>query len=161
MRRAWLLLPVLLAGCGGQAGDAPFSGYAEADLVLLAAPSAGRLLTLPVQRGDQVAKGQMLYALETDAEALARESAAARAERAGATVADLRKGRRPNELQVIEQQLQQAQAALRGSASQLSRNQALVGQGFIAAVRLDELNGSCASTRATSCMNGSARNTRT
>ena len=104
MRRAGLLLCALLAGCGGPAGDAPFSGYAEADLVQLAAPSAGRLQTLSVQRGDRVAKGQPLYALETDAEALTRESAAARAERAGAPVADLRKGKRPNELQAIEQQ---------------------------------------------------------
>ena len=139
MRPGLLLLSVLLAGCGGQAGDAPFSGYAEADLVLLAAPAAGRLQTLNVRRGDQVAKGQPLYALETDAEALTRESAAARAERAGATVADLRKGKRPNELQAIEQQLQQAQAALRSSESQLSRNKALVSQGFMAAVQLDEL----------------------
>ena len=139
MRRALLLWTVLLAGCSGQTGGAPFSGYAEADLVLLAAPSAGRLQTLDVQRGSHVTKGQPLYALDTDAEALTRESAAARAERAGATLADLRKGKRPNELQAIEQQLQQAQAALRSSESQLSRNQALVSQGFMAAVQLDEL----------------------
>ena len=54
MRGALLLWTVLLAGCSGQTGGAPFSGYAEADLVLLAAPSAGRLQTLDVQRGSHV-----------------------------------------------------------------------------------------------------------
>ena len=128
-----------LASCGERADNLTMSGYAEADLVYLAPPFAGRLLTLSVQRGDAVRKDQPLFALDTASEALASDAAVARLDRAGATLADLRKGKRPNELQAIEQQLAQAQAVLRSSESLLARNRQLVAQGFLAPVQLDEL----------------------
>jgi HlyD family secretion protein len=134
-----LIAATILAGCGRGDADAPMSGYAEAELVYVAASAAGTLQTLAVRRGDSVRRGQPLFALDADPEALGREAAAARSERAQAQADDLRKGRRPNELAAIDQQLVQAQAALAGSASALKRNQTLVEQGFIAPLQLDEL----------------------
>jgi HlyD family secretion protein len=134
-----LLLCALLTGCGGPPAEPSLSGYAEAELVYLAAPSAGNLQMLAVQRGDQVKRGQSLFALQAEAESLAREGAAARSERATAQVADLRKGRRPDEIAAIDQQLAQAQATLAGSSSSLQRNQKLVDQGFIAPLQLEGL----------------------
>ena len=49
--------------------------------------------------------------LEADAQTLARDAAAARQERAEAQAQNLRKGKRPAELQAIDQQLAQARAA--------------------------------------------------
>jgi HlyD family secretion protein len=60
-------------------------------------------------------------------------------QRARAQAQNLRTGRRPPELRVIEQQLAQAEAELEVARQQLERNQALVAQGFVAAIRLDEL----------------------
>jgi HlyD family secretion protein len=134
-----LLLSALLAGCGGPTTESALSGYAEADLVYLAASSAGNLQTLAVRRGDPVKRGQVLFALDADAEAITREGAVARSERADAQAADLRKGKRPDEIAAIDQQLAQAQATLAGSNSSLKRNQRLVEQGFIAPLQLEGL----------------------
>ena len=115
------------------------SGYAEAELVFVAPPTAGLLQTLAVQRGDRVGTGQLLYKLEADAQTLARDAAAARQERAEAQAQNLRKGKRPPELQAIDQQLAQARAAQAVSQAALQRQQQLVAQGFVSALRLDEL----------------------
>jgi HlyD family secretion protein len=129
----------LLAACGPAPGDAPMSGYAEAELVFVAPATAGQLKTLAVQRGNRVGAGQLLYTLEADAQTLARDAAAARQERAEAQAQNLRKGKRPAELQAIDQQLAQARAAQAVSQAALQRQQQLVAQGFVSALRLDEL----------------------
>lgn len=135
---AWWTL-ALLAACGEPAGPAPFPGYAEADLVYVAAPSAGTLQTLAVERGATVRRGQPLFTLDSDAEALGRSGAAARRDSALAQAENLRKGRRPQELRAIDEQLAQARASLAASTSALERQRTLVDQGFVSAARLDEL----------------------
>ncbi len=132
-------LGLALAGCSASAPDGALAGYAEAELVYIAAGSAGELRSLAVKRGDQVKVGQLLYVLDPEAEVLARDGARARSEQAAAQEADLRKGRRPLELQQIEQQLAQARATLAASTATLERNRLLVAQGFIAALQLDTL----------------------
>ena len=139
---SWILLAAgasTLVACGPAPGEAPMSGYAEAELVYVAPTAAGLLKTLAVQRGDRVGAGQLLYALEADAQTLARDAASARQERAEAQAQNLRKGKRPAELQAIDQQLAQARAAQAASLAALQRQQQLVAQGFVSALRLDEL----------------------
>ena len=140
LRRATRLLLAagagLLVACGPAPGEAPMSGYAEAELVFVAPPTAGLLQTLAVQRGDRVGTGQLLYKLEADAQTLARDAAAARQERAEAQAQNLRKGKRPAELQAIDQQLAQARAAQAVSQAALQRQQQLVAQGFVSACLL-------------------------
>lgn len=136
---ALLPLALALAGCGSAPADAPMPGYAEAEFTYVAASAAGTLTTLAVRRGDRVAAGQALYALDTDAEQFGRAAAQARSERAAAQAANLLKGRRPLELLALDQQLAQAQAALAASSTALARQQQLVDQGFVAALQLDQL----------------------
>lgn len=128
-----------LAGCQPAPADMPMSGYAEAELVYIAPAAAGTLRQVSVQRGERVRAGQPLFALDTDAEVLGREAAAARQQRAQAQEANLKKGRRPVELAAIDAQLAQARAGLAASTAQLERQRALVDQGYVAALRLDEL----------------------
>lgn len=136
-RFLWGLL--LLAGCTPGRDEAPFPGYAEAEFVYVAAPAAGTLQTLAVQRGAQVAKDQPLFTLDTDAEQIGAAAAGARRERAAAVADNLRKGRRPLELEAIDAQLAQARAALAASSATLVRNRQLVDQGFVSALSLDTL----------------------
>jgi HlyD family secretion protein len=134
---AWPALLVLSACTRG--GEPTLPGYAEAELVHLSSPLGGTLATLAVSRGQRVEAGAELFRLDAESEALASGEAQARVEQAQAQSANLRKGRRPMELQAAEQQLAQARAALAASASLLSRTEQLVQQGFLAAAQLDEL----------------------
>ena len=127
----------LLAGCGDKPADY-FPGYAEAEYVRLATPIAGTLTRLHVQRGDNVDRDAPAFVLEQDSERAAREEAASRLQRAQAQLANLKKGRRPDEVAAVQAQLAQAEAALKLSTSNLERQKQLVADKFIAPANLDE-----------------------
>lgn len=128
---------VLLVACGDKPADY-FPGYAEAEYVRLATPIAGTLVKLHVHRGDQVEPNAPAFVLEQESERAAREEAAARVQRASAQLANLKKGRRPDEITALQAQLSQAEAAQKLSASNLARRQKLVADQFIAPASLDE-----------------------
>jgi HlyD family secretion protein len=136
---AWFVL-LVLAGCNDKPADY-FPGYAEAEYVRLATPIAGTLTKLHVQRGDQVKPDAPAFVLEQDSERAAREEAASRVQRAQAQLANLKKGRRPEELAAVQAQLAQADAALKLSHSNLARQKQLVEDKFIAPSRMDEARG--------------------
>jgi len=138
-RRALIILfslPALLAACSDKPADY-FPGYAEAEYVRLATPIAGTLVKLHVQRGDTVQSNAPAFALEQDSERAAREEAASRVQRAQSQLANLKKGRRPDELAAVQAQLAQADAALKLSTSNLARQKQLVADKFIAPIQLD------------------------
>ncbi len=137
--RAPVLLPLLLLlfGCTEKAPDY-FPGYAEAEYVRLAAPLAGTLTKLYARQGDRVEQGAPAFVLEQESERAAREEAAFRVQRARAQVADLRKGKRPDEIAAARAQLTQAQTALELSAAMLARQKKLVVDKFISPATLDE-----------------------
>lgn len=128
----------LLVSCG-EKDDIVFQGYAEGEYVRVASSFAGRLERLHVRRGDEVAAGAPLFALESENEAAGRREAEQRLRAAEAQLANLQKGRRPTEIAAIEAQLDQAQAALNLSQAQLRRSEQLVAQNFISKERLDEV----------------------
>jgi len=110
------------AGCDRPNGNG-VQGYVEGEYVYVAAPSAGTLVTLSVQRGSEVTAGAPLFALDDTAETAAREEANRRLAEARATLADLTKGRRPPEIASLEAQLKQAQAAVARSEREYARLQ--------------------------------------
>lgn len=125
---AWLggAFIALAAAMGfGSHGPLEVQGYVEGEYVYVAAPVAGRLETLQVARGDHVAAGAPLFQLDRSSEQPARDDAAARLARAEATLANLRKGRRPSEIASIEAQLAQAKAMLSLSETKLERRRPL------------------------------------
>ena len=113
-------------GLGGDGGALQVQGYVEGEYVYVGAPVAGRLETLHVARGARVQAGASLFQLDRSSEQPARDDAAARLARAEANLADLRKGKRPSELESIEAQLAQAQAMLELAEAELERRQRLV-----------------------------------
>jgi HlyD family secretion protein len=118
---------VALAAAMGLGGGGPLEvqGYVEGEYVYVGAPVAGRLETLDVARGARVAAGTPLFQLDRSSEQPARDDAAARLARAEATLANLRKGRRPSEIASIEAQLAQAKAMLQLSETKLERRRPL------------------------------------
>lgn len=116
----------LLAGCNPSKG-ARVQGYAEGEFVYVAAPLAGQLDALSVQRGAQVKKGDPLFALESGAETAARELAAQRLGEGQARLADAKKGLRQSEMDSLDAQFRQARAALALSEKELTRQTELAG----------------------------------
>jgi HlyD family secretion protein len=127
----------MLSACAERDKDF-FPGYAEADYVRLASPIGGTLAKLHLKRGDKVAQNAPAFALEQESERAARTEAAARVERAQAVLANLKKGKRPDEIAALQAQVNQAQAALQLSTSNLAREKQLVAAKFVSPARLDE-----------------------
>lgn len=126
-----------LAACTEQPSGS-FPGYAEADYVRVSTPIAGTLLTLHVKKGDQAKRGAPAFVLEQESETAARAEAAFRVRSAESALANLKKGKRPDEIATANAQLAQAQAAARLSTADLKRQTQLVDAHFISAARLDE-----------------------
>lgn len=125
-----------------------YHGYVEGEYVRVAAPLGGRLATLSVARGDQVEGGAPLFSLDLTEARAERDRAAAALAQARATLDDLRKGKRPLELDVIAAQKAQAEAALRLSEAQLRRQEALLSSGTASRERVDEARSAQARDRA-------------
>jgi HlyD family secretion protein len=112
-------------------------GYVEGEFVYVASPLAGSLQTLHVQRGAQVAAGDLLFVLENTPEEAARDEAKSRLAQARASLEDAKKGRRPSEIESIQAQLGQAKAALALSEKELSRQEELSRSGAATPQDLD------------------------
>ena len=131
---------IALAAAMGLGGGGPLQvqGYVEGEYVYVASPVAGRLQTLEVARGAQVAAGAPLFALDRSSEQPARDDAAARLAQAEASLANLKKGKRPSEIDAVRAQLDQANAMLQLSAAALRRQEHLVATRVASREALDE-----------------------
>jgi HlyD family secretion protein len=108
------------AGCARH-DAAGYQGYLEGEFIYVAAPLAGQLEKLAVQKGARVTPGAPLFTLEQSAEVSTLREAAERLRQAQARLADLKKGQRPSELAALEARLAQARAAAELSRLELER----------------------------------------
>jgi HlyD family secretion protein len=76
MKRLCIPLLLLLAACG-RSGDHAWLGYAQGDAAFVAAPQAGWVARLQVERGAVVKEGDLLFALDDTAQAATRDQAKA------------------------------------------------------------------------------------
>ncbi len=126
----------IVTGCN-RPGPELVQGYVEGEFMYVASPLAGTLESLHVQRGGQVKAGDSLFVLEAEPEKAAADEAAQRLAQARATLEDLRKGKRPTEVEAIEAQLHQAQAALALSQEEFARQEKLLESGAATPQALD------------------------
>lgn len=131
-----LACALALAGCAHEE-DKPWSGYAEADYVYVAAPLAGTLARLDVRSGQQVPQGQALFALEAEAERAAREEARARLASATFQARNTDKGKREAEVAMQQAQLQQARAQAEFAQKDYARKGELVASGAVSRSEAD------------------------
>ncbi len=120
----------IMASCGRQESNHA-QGYVEGEFVYVASPLAGQLESLYVQRGAQVRVGDPLFALDSIPETAARDEAQRRLAQARSNLEDLKKARRPTEIESIEAQLKQARAALSFSEIEFQRQENLVQSGSV------------------------------
>ncbi|CAO3446724.1 Membrane fusion component of tripartite multidrug efflux system [Azospirillum argentinense] len=132
-----LAAALAVLGLGGEDAVPLAHGYAEGEYLRIAAPVAGTLDTLAVTRGGRVEAGAPLFALDRTSAWAERDRLTAALAQARAQLADLRTGRRPDELAVVAAQRAQAEAALRYSEAELARQQTLVARKVSSDDRLD------------------------
>ena len=146
---AWLQGLLLAIGIGGPARQGVWvQGYVEGEQVRVSAPVEGRLASLDVERGAEVAAGAPLFTLDQTIQRAVRDEALATLRRAEASLADLRKGERDEELAAIEARRAQAQADLVLAEQRLRRQEELVRSSASARDRLDEATAQAKSDRA-------------
>jgi HlyD family secretion protein len=136
-----------LAACA-ERGNSTIQGYAEGEYVRIAAPFAGSLQQLHVTRGSQVKAGDPLFTLEQENEAAARREAEERLRNTEAQLADLKKSKRPSEIDAARAQLEQARASLRQSEVNLQRQQKLLASNFVSKAAVDDASASFARDKA-------------
>jgi HlyD family secretion protein len=122
-----VLAALVWIGLMSAPGPPSFQGYVEGEFVLVAPTVGGNLVTLSVQRGQHVSQGDPLFALEQADETGARNQAAALLQQARDRLANLAKGKRSPEIDVIVAQKAQAEAQLRLAQLELDRQKRLIG----------------------------------
>ena len=132
-----ILVCAALAACSRSSPPA-YQGYVEGEFVHVSSPIAGRLDQLLVKRGDDIAVGSPLFALESVNEAAALRQAQEQLKAAQAQLADLTLGKRPPEQDVTRAQLQQAQVDEQRLATQLARDEAQFAIGGVPRQQLDD-----------------------
>jgi HlyD family secretion protein len=127
-----LVSALVLAGCDN--GKEPtFQGWVEADLIFVGPDDAGRVETLSVREGDEVAVGMPLFAVDADLQAADVHTAAAQVAEARARLSRLESAQqRKEEVAVLEAQEKRAESAVSLSTAELDRVQTLYNRGGIA-----------------------------
>jgi HlyD family secretion protein len=120
----------------------------EGVFVYMASSQAGRLDDLAVVRGQQVKANAPLFALEAIDETAARDQATQQLAAAEAQLADIKLGKRPQEIEVTREQLKQAEANAKNAAQQLARDEPLAPIGGVSKAQLDASRAQADSTAA-------------
>lgn len=137
LRVGLLSLLLSLAACN-RADERAFQGWVEADLIFVAPDEVGRVMTLDVREGDSVAAGAPLFAVDEDlqrADVSANEAAVKEA-RARLARAEAQQ-QRPDEIAVLQAQMQRAEAMLALSTAELDRQKQLSEKNVSSRAQLD------------------------
>lgn len=144
------------------ASPSPFAtGYVEGEFILVAPVAISQIERVAVVRGDRVEAGEILVEMERRDTQIAVAEAEAGLAQAQAHLADLKEGKRPEEISVIEANLASANAqaveadrtrnrvtslASRGAATDSQRDDAITAA-QIAAARVAQIEGELAVAR--------------
>jgi HlyD family secretion protein len=112
-------------------------GYVEGTYVYVSAEGAGRIVDRPASPGKAVAEGETLVRLDESEQGEAVVEAEARLAQAKAQLANLRSGKRPEEISVIEAALREAETAFDLAEDDYQRQLILLEKGVIAQAAVD------------------------
>ncbi len=129
---------LLLSSCGGDKSQT-FQGYVEGENIYIACPYEGVLIHKLVSRGQAVKKGELLFQLDNNPEALLASQGKAGVAEAQAALLDLQKPRRTLEIDAIQDQINQVEANLVLANLRVKRYQDLYKKQAVELDRVDEV----------------------
>jgi len=134
---ALAVFALALAACGN-ANNGRLQGWVEGDFVFVGPDDMGRVETLAVREGDQVAAGAPLFAVDADLQQSDVNTTTAQVAEARARLARLEAAQqRTEEVAVLEAQERRAEAMLMLSTAELERQQTLTAKGVGTQAALD------------------------
>lgn len=132
-------IPILSGFLAACAAPAPLAtGYVEGDYVLISPVTTAQIETLNVRRGDRVTSGEVVAQLEKSDAKISVAQAEAAVAKAQSELANLREGKRPEEIQVIEATLTSAKAQADEANRSVERIAKLVERGAATQTQLDD-----------------------
>lgn len=132
-------IPVLASLIPGCLQPVPLAvGYVEGEYVLMAPIEIAEVRAVAVRRGERVAAGQLVAELESADARIAVDQAVAALEQARAQLADLKLGKRPEEIAVIAAALASARAQAREAGRVLERTTDLMNRGIATRAEFDK-----------------------
>lgn len=129
---------LVLSACGDGDRYLQVEGYVEGDFILTAPKVQGRLDAVFVEEGQWVEKGEPLFQLDQTEQAAMNAKSKALVAEAEASLENLLSGKRPQEIEVIQAQLEEKEADLALAVLELKRQQRLVRTGAGSKRALDE-----------------------
>ncbi|MFZ3032525.1 MAG: HlyD family efflux transporter periplasmic adaptor subunit [Parvibaculum sp.] len=130
------LAALLLFSCG-RSDQTSYQGYAEGEYVRIGPIQGGTVAAIPVQRGDKVVDGALLFQMDQTAEIAAQKQAAAQLAEAQSRYDDLNKGLRASELEQIKAARSSATAQVTQASADLKRKRTLYTDGNVSKAVLD------------------------
>lgn len=135
----WVCSLALLGSVFSTCSPQPVAvGYVEGEYVSLAPLETARIDAVAVKLGDRVAPGTTIATMEKSDSELAVADATARLAQGEAELADLKRGRRPEEIEVIAATLASARAQAEEAERTLVRRVDLSKRGFAPQAELDQ-----------------------
>lgn len=133
-----MLTSFFIVGCGQR--EKHYQGYVEGENIYLTSSYAGKLQEILVSRGERVQAGSLLFKIDPNPELLVLQQAEAALTQAKRMLADLKRPRRPPEIQAIESQLEENAAQIKLALIRVKRNQILFEKNVIPKDTLDAAN---------------------
>jgi HlyD family secretion protein len=133
------VLPFISALFAGCLQEEPLAtGYVEGEYVLVAPVETARIESVAVSRGERIVAGEPLAQLERQDAQIAVDGARAALAQAESKLEDLKRGKRPEEIAVVEASLESARAQAREAARVLERRRSLFSTGNVTQAQLDD-----------------------
>lgn len=145
---AGLALVLLLFGCSSPAEDGSFVGYVEVEWTYVSAPQSGWLVSRPVEKGQQVSIGDVLFVLDNEQQKARYDAAAERVKQSAAQALDIASGARPPEIRELQARFDEAEAQFEQARLEKDRIERLVERNLEPKSRGDAARASYAAARA-------------
>ena len=142
-----MVAATLLAACSREDSNS-YQGYVEGEFVYVASSQSGKLVDLPITRGQTITTGTPLFALESVDETAALDQAKRQLVATQSQLQDILTGKRAPEVASVRAQLALARANARKAALQLRRDEAQFDAGGISKGQLDDSRANADATAA-------------
>ncbi|GGD85922.1 HlyD family secretion protein [Caballeronia grimmiae] len=137
----------MLAACSREDSNS-YQGYVEGEFVYVASSQSGKLVDLPITRGQTITTGTPLFALESVDETAALDQAKRQLVATQSQLEDILTGKRAPEVASVRAQLALARANARKAALQLRRDEVQFDAGGISKGQLDDSRANADATAA-------------